>query len=603
VDRPVVAAATAERAVVLWDTVRGDAFAALRGHTAAVYRVAFSADGWRLATASADGTVKTWVTPSPVPFGGAGKPRSVYALAFHPGGRAVAAAGRDRTVRVWDVGMRVPKLVLRGHTGVIHSLAYSTDGGMLASADDVGVVNIWDTSTGACRRTLPDCAKAVTGLAFSPDGRLLACAGADGTVRVWNSDTGESHWTLRGHSGPVRAVAFSPDGQLASAGQDGTVRIWDLTLGKELLTLRGRRGAVRCLAFSPDGRLLASGGEDQKIKLHDADTGQDVFDLPSGGGAVLSVAFGTAGRLASTGDGKTIKIWDTHTGQHLIILHGPEDAINSVAFDRAGELLASGSLRGGLKVWGGWPLAADDTDQRQALALLEMLGGKTQSLPQLRERIIVDQTIAESVRRRALDLVEPYRNDRVRRDADTVVQSLGDKVLPKPDLLDAITTMPGLEDAVRTEALVQAADYVEDPDSQNLSSRLTIRRTGQEPPAYRLALRQAEAACRLCPENAEYQTTRGIACYRLKQYRDALDAMRQAGRLYGDGKGTPPALLAFLAMTEYQLDNHQDARKTLARLGEVMRQPQWANQVEARGFLAESEALLGARPPVGPNKR
>ena len=49
-----------DRTVKLWDVATGKLLASLRGHTGAVYTVAWSPDGKTLASGSDDRTVKLW---------------------------------------------------------------------------------------------------------------------------------------------------------------------------------------------------------------------------------------------------------------------------------------------------------------------------------------------------------------------------------------------------------------------------------------------------------------------------------------------------------------------------------------------------------------
>jgi WD40 repeat protein len=79
----------------------------LKGHTDSVRRVAFSADGTRLASASLDGTVTAWDTTSgqeTLTLNGHTGP--VWNVAFSVDGKRLATAGADQTVKVWDVTPR-----------------------------------------------------------------------------------------------------------------------------------------------------------------------------------------------------------------------------------------------------------------------------------------------------------------------------------------------------------------------------------------------------------------------------------------------------------------------------------------------------------------
>ena len=122
--------------------------------------------------------------------------------------------------------------------------------------------------------------------------------------------------------------------------------------------------------------------------------------------------------------------------------------------------------------------------------------------------------------------------------------------------------------------------------------------SGTPPPArsaaaYQRALGQAETACRLVRlNNAAYVNTLGIAYYRVGKYQEAVDTLERSDKLRKEF----PQDLAFLAMAYHQLGQKEQARATLAWLREVMKQPRWAKDAEAQGFLREAEEVLNTNP-------
>ena len=346
---PVPAAEDALHQAILSSPVR----LTLRGHSDVVFAVAFSPDGKRLATASADQTVKVWDSES-------GKELltlrgTATAVAFSPDGKLLATAS-GKTAKVWKAEDGKELLTLRGHSDVVCGVAFSPDGKRLATASFDRTAKVWDTESGKALLTLRGHSSGVdrvflipvNGVAFSPDGKRLATASDDETAKVWDAESGKELLTLRGHSSGVDAVAFSPDGKLlATASGDETAKVWDAESGKELLTLRGHSSFLKGVVFSPDGKRLATASGDETAKVWDAKSGKELLTLrghsaPGHSGSVLGVAFSPDGnRLATASWDHTAKVWES--GKELLTLRGRLDVVYRVAFSPDGKRLATAS--------------------------------------------------------------------------------------------------------------------------------------------------------------------------------------------------------------------------------------------------------------------
>lgn len=104
--------------IKVWDTITGQKLLTLRGHTSEVFSVTFGPDGKRLASAGGrwnrgletrsaanqegPADVKIWDTTTGRDlFTIRGHTGAVYCVAFSPDGKLLATGGRDKILRIW----------------------------------------------------------------------------------------------------------------------------------------------------------------------------------------------------------------------------------------------------------------------------------------------------------------------------------------------------------------------------------------------------------------------------------------------------------------------------------------------------------------------
>jgi len=186
------------------------------------------------------------------------------------------------------------------------------------------------------------------------------------------------------------------------------------------------------------------------------------------------------------------------------------------------------------------------------------------------------------------DTSEVTAPELLRRVASDLVAGLFQTLLLKTEVIEQIRHDPKLDEPLRQLALETAKRSIEDPNLLNDRSWLLARDPKQTRENYLLAVRYAEIACALAPDDPSFVDTRGAARYRAGQYGEALADLDRPAVRDGLAPERPlPTRLAFLAMAQHQVGQKDVARRTLAQLLEVMRAPPWSADAESKALLAE----------------
>jgi len=112
---------------------------------------------------------------------------TITAVAFSSDGKRVLTGSADHTLRLWNATSLARDREFKGHSDAITSVAFSPNGQRILSGSKDRTVRLWDAASGALVHTFKDHGGEVTSVAFSPDGQRILSAGIDNTWRQWDA--------------------------------------------------------------------------------------------------------------------------------------------------------------------------------------------------------------------------------------------------------------------------------------------------------------------------------------------------------------------------------------------------------------------------------
>ena len=290
-------------------------------------------------------------TKQPLVFKGHGGP--VSSVAFSGDGRRILSGSADHSVKVWDSRTGQLMHTLRHHLRAVNDISVS--GKYLVSADQSGESALWHLKTGERLRTYEYGGGAVAAAIFVGRKNQIAILGKSGNFKLFEGrDQTPSQHALRGHEEAIHAVAYSPRGSFLVTGSgDKTVKLWDGKTFKLIRTYRGHSGKVAAIAVSENGEWLATGSDDRTVKIWSTRSDKLLGTLRGHAYPLTAIAFSPNGkRLVSADSGSSvIKLWDLRSGTVLETYKGHGQTVRSVAFSPDGRKILSGSDDSTIRLW------------------------------------------------------------------------------------------------------------------------------------------------------------------------------------------------------------------------------------------------------------
>uniref|UniRef100_A0A8C8XGW8 Apoptotic peptidase activating factor 1 n=1 Tax=Panthera leo TaxID=9689 RepID=A0A8C8XGW8_PANLE len=403
-DDRFIATCSVDKKVKIWNSMTGELVYIYDEHSEQVNCCHFTNNSHHLllATASSDCFLKLWdLTQKECRNTMFGHTNSVNHCRFSPDDKLLASCSADGTLKLWDVksanereSINVKQFFLNSEEPqedmevIVKCCSWSADGAriMVAAKNKIFLFDIH--ASGLLAEIHTGHHSTIQYCDFSPQNHLAVVALSQCCVELWNMDSCLKVADCRGHLSWVHCVMFSPDGSsFLTSSDDQTIRLWEtkkvcensaIVLKQEidvvfqenevmvlavdnvrhLQLINGKTGQtdylteaqVSCCCLSPHLEYIAFGGEDGAIEILEL-LNNRIFQSRIGHKkTVRHIQFTDDGKtLISSSDDSSIQVWNWQSEEY-VFLQAHQETVKDFRLLKNSRLL-SWSFDGTVKVW------------------------------------------------------------------------------------------------------------------------------------------------------------------------------------------------------------------------------------------------------------
>ena len=339
----------------------------LKGHRDGIRAVKFHPVYSLLATASEDATIKVWDYESGrIERTLQGHQDAVLDIDFAPSGQLLASCSADLSVKLWNFDSTDFGCIktLQGHNHTVSCVVFVPSGDFILSGSRDQSIKLWEISTGYCTRTYNGHDQWVRTLSVHPNGLSFISGSMDQTVKHWNVKTGELVRTFREHEHVVECVTFSnslADGFIQAYRQEeakanGSINgaAASAALSSASSAAASSSSAQPATSQSGGGLYIASSSRDRTIRIYELSTGACIKTLVGHDNWINGLVFHPSGRyLLSSSDDKSIRIWDLTKGfKQIRKMSDVHDSfVSCLAWNKNQPMLATGGVDNQVKIF------------------------------------------------------------------------------------------------------------------------------------------------------------------------------------------------------------------------------------------------------------